>query len=294
MTAAEAPTLAGVLPAWLDDVDARIDDVRDVLRGRTASGVLWQATRRRFLLEVPGVARYLAADGRSLRADPAPDAPAAEVARFARSTPLAALCYQRGMLVFHAAAATRHGSAVLLAGDSSAGKSTLLGELLGRGWRMLGDDLAPVMLDERGAPTVMPTHPDLVLWADASQRLPAGDHLVEVDRAAGGRGVFRTLDRVGAVPLPLRAVWWLSAHNRHNIEVEAVTGVDAFAALGGMAYNRRIAYALLEPAAYLRIAGAAAASISLRRLRRPRGEWNVGRLADLIEADAVSAGGSGD
>lgn len=294
MSAACPAALAGILPAWLDDAEARIDQVRGVLPGRTASGVLWQATRRHFLLDVPGVARYLAADGRSLRVDPAPGALDGDVARFARSAPLAALFYQRGMLVLHAAAATRDGSVVLLAGDSSVGKSTLLAELLRRDWWMLGDDLAPVKLGEGGSPMVMPTHPDLVLWSDACQRLSYQDCLGEVDHAAGGRRELRTVDRFAAAPLPLRAIWWLSAHNREDVEVEAVKGVDAFAALGAMAYNSRIAYALLDPAAYLRIAGATATATVLRRLRRPRDEWSVGRLADLIEADAVPAPGHGD
>jgi hypothetical protein len=44
----------------------------------------------------------------------------------------------------HAAAASRDGSAVLLAGPAGAGKSTLLVQLIDRDWRLLADDVVAV------------------------------------------------------------------------------------------------------------------------------------------------------
>jgi hypothetical protein len=132
------------------------------------SGVLWRAAPGRLLLDVPGVARYLVRDGTLVQVDPRPGAAAAEVQRFLRMTPAAALYLQRGVPVLHAAvAADASGRAVVLAGDSGAGKSVLLAALVRRGWGVLTDDLAPIALGGDGAPAALPTWPEVILWPDS-------------------------------------------------------------------------------------------------------------------------------
>ncbi len=93
-----------MLPSWLTPLTVDFAPVSPALPAPTASGALWQAAPGRFLLEVPGVGRYLSEDGQRLVIDAAPTASESQLARFARTTPLAALLYQRGMLAFHAAA----------------------------------------------------------------------------------------------------------------------------------------------------------------------------------------------
>ena len=88
------------------------------------------------------------------------------VARFAGMAPLAALCYQRGMAVWHAATAVRDGGAVVLAGESATGKSTLLAALMKRGWGMLGDELAPLTLGDGGAVVALATGAEVRLWPE--------------------------------------------------------------------------------------------------------------------------------
>jgi hypothetical protein len=275
-------------------VDARVEaaPVAPALAGEIASGVLWRAAVSRFLLDVPGVARYLVANGRSITVDPRPGAAPAAVARMLRGTPFAVLCYQRGITVFHAAAAARNNRAVLLAGDSAAGKSVLLAGLLARGWRMLADDLAPVRLNERGQPIVLPTYAELRLWPDAVERLRSDARRAgalpkpgAMD-AAGAEGPwsFAVGDRFLCAPQRLRAVWWLSTHSRDRVQPRAIEGAEGFEALGNLTYSSRIAGPVLDRVAHLRTAGAIAGRVPVRRVRRPRGRWSLDELADLVDA----------
>jgi hypothetical protein len=57
------------------------------------------------------------------------------------------------LLWLHAAAATREGAAVLLAGPAGAGKSTLLVQLLAHSWSLVADDVAAVRV---AGPEVLP------------------------------------------------------------------------------------------------------------------------------------------
>jgi hypothetical protein len=283
-----------MLPGWLDDVAVEVGEVPAALPGESASGVLWSATRRRFRLEVPGVARFLAADGSSLTVCPAPGADEAAVARFARTTPLAALCYQRGLTVLHAAVAVRDGRAVALAGASAAGKSTLLAALVRRGWGMLGDDLAPLGRIGDDQPIVHPTFPELVLWPDAAARLPQlggsdgiGAELRPLGPApapSGGPQTFAVETLAVPTPLALTDIWWLSAENGSELEFEEVERVDSFDGLGSLAYNGRIAHALLDRVQYMRTAAAVASTVRMRRVHRPRGRWTLAQIADAVDS----------
>ena len=258
------------LPGWLTDVEVSRGRVPAGLAGATASGVLWEATRSSFLIAVPGVARYLIEGGRSLIVDPDPGCSPAEVARLARTTPLAALCYQRGLSVLHAAGATRNGATVLVAGRSAAGKSALLAELLVRGWRMVTDDVAPIDVDESGQPIALPTSPELALGGDLPDRVAAAATITT--------GAFEPEAK------PLGAIWWLSTDNfRGPIKVEQLSAVNSFNALGTTAYNRRIADAILDASQRLRCDAPIATAVPVRRVVRPRGRWTLTGLANLIE-----------
>jgi hypothetical protein len=267
----ESTAAAVLLPEWLDDVAVAHGRVPASLEGATAGGVLWSAAPARFWLEVPGVGRYLASGGRELTVDPAPGADPGDVARFAGMTPLAALCYQRGIVAWHAATAVRDGQAVILAGDSATGKSTLLAALLARGWAMLGDEVAPVVLRTGGGVIVLPTGSEVRLWPDAIKRLDPA----------------HTATRTRRRPAPIRSIWRLGLHNYRATEIVTDDGFDRFDAVGKLAYHGRVAHALMDRGVYLKLAATVASNIPHYRVRRPRGKWTVTDLADLIERDFV-------
>jgi hypothetical protein len=52
------------------------------------------------------------------------------------------------LLWLHAATVERNGAALLIAGQSGQGKSTLSTKLCERGWRLLSDDISPVSMEE--------------------------------------------------------------------------------------------------------------------------------------------------
>jgi hypothetical protein len=279
----ETTAAAVVLPEWLDEVAVAYGDVPPALEGATDGGVLWAAGAGRFWLEVPGVGRYLVVEGSQLTVDPVAGADPADVARLARMTPLAALLFQRGIVAWHGATAVRGGQAVVVAGDSATGKSTLLGALLARGWGMLGDELAPVTVAAGKAVMVLPTGSDVRVWPDAIERLEGQG--VQLP-AAGSRLV--------SGPVPVRSIWRLALHNEGATEIATDEGFDRFDAVGRLVYQGRVARALLDRGAYLKLAAAVASNIPHYRLRRPRGAWTVTELADMIERDFErSAPGAG-
>lgn len=280
--ASVAPTDPRVwLPDWIHGASAALGPVPARLPDAAHRGVLWEAEPGRFLLTVPGVARYLASEGRTLTIEPEPEAGAAEVERFALTTPLAALCLQRGLPVLHAAALAGQGHAVLICGDSAVGKSTLAAALALRGWTLIADDLAPIYLGGDDVAIVGPTASEVTLWPDAVETLA----LDPINTAGSRGGPMRWApDLVTVAPTPVTAVWCLWLDSAPELETHDLRGVERFRTVSAQAYNSHIAAALLDPAAHLRIAGALVRTAVMRRIRRPRAGCSVEELADLIEA----------
>jgi len=266
-----------MLPDFLCDISINFAPVPSNIEGATSYGVLWQAVSGRFLLDIPGTARYLVENGNRISIDPHPSADQSEVNRFLRMTPLAALLYQRGVPVFHAAAAAGLNGAILIAGDSGVGKSTLLAAMLKRGWKLLSDDLSAVDLNGHGAPMIYPVFPEVILWPDSMKEL-------KIETENGERQILSLVDRFAASPQPLSAIYRLSVH-REELEMTDIKGSAALNTLAQLSYNSRIADALLDRVAYMRLATAFAGTVFVRTLRRPRGRWSVDELADMVERE---------
>lgn len=302
-----------ILSRSLSDAQVESGPVPAALDGERASGVLWQAAPGRFLLDVPGVARYLVKDGATIAVDPVPRSDEQAIARYLHMTPLAALCFQRGVLAFHAAScappkAPSHspgpggaGGAILIAGDSGVGKSTLLAALLQRGWTMFADELTVVQVNAQGQPFALPTTPEIRLWDDAVAGLNFGDEsrmgtaraaakelrqdeeFVELDADGESGRIFQCPERQFAgAPIHLHAIYWLSVYPGTEVETNELSAGERFGALSKLTYNSHIADALLDRVLYLRNGSAIVQIAPVRRLRRPRGRWSAAELADVI------------
>jgi len=269
------------LPNILSDVSLVTGTVDSKISSATAKGVLWQSAPGRFLLDVPEVARYLVTSGSTVTIDPAPQVDDLAVERFLMMTPLAALLYQRGVYAFHASVITNGLGSVMLAGDSGVGKSTLLVEMLQRGWNMLADDLAIVSFKGQTEVVTYSTGPDVELWPEAIIKLGIDSNYLTASSA--GRRTYSWREQFILTSVPLRTIYWLGVHNKCDCCLESIEGSSRFNSLGQLQYNSHIAHALCNKYEYMRCAASIAQSVPLFRLRRPQSSWSAGELADLVE-----------
>lgn len=116
-------------------------------------------------LAIASVGRLLIRDGRQIIVEPAGSAESPELRMLLYGGALAVLCHQRSLLPLHAAGVEIAGRAVLLAGASGIGKSTLAAVLARRGHRVLADDIGVV--DPAGGPAIRPFGARIVLWRAA-------------------------------------------------------------------------------------------------------------------------------
>ncbi|MBU1879961.1 MAG: hypothetical protein KJ734_13530, partial [Chloroflexi bacterium] len=200
---------------------------------------------------------------------------------------LGALLHQRGVLALHAAAIQTERGAVLFAGPSGNGKSTLLGAFVLRGCRMLSDDVTGLVLDEAQRPIILPGYPQIKVWADTAERLG--------QPTAGLRRVRPQLEKFAlpvqasfaSAPAPLHAIYILGTHNEGGVDIrlKSLEGSARFAAIRHSTYRQRFLDGLGLRPAHFRLAAAAAHTTRMVRVTRPPSPFVLEELVGCIEED---------
>ena len=248
------------------------------------TGTFFEARRDGFLLRVEGIGRVWASAARDVVVDVEPAASDAVVRTLLLGLVLTAVLHQRGVLVLHASSVvTRHG-AVLLAGHSGDGKSTLLAALVGRGYEPFGDDAAVITQEGTGRLLAHPGFPYVKLWEDAAIRL---GHAFE-DAPRVTPGVDKYSFRLGACqtrpPEALAGLCLLGFHDGDNdIRCESVVGREYFAAVREYTRNFSLLEELRMQVPHFHLAAAVASGVPAVRITRPRDGDSLQEVLDRLE-----------
>ena len=271
-------------PSSAPDLTVRLGAVPRTLPagpGQTTRSTIWQARPGTFLIELEGVARYLATDGRDILVEPLGDA--GDVASTFVSAALAPCLQQRGVATLHAAAVAGQGGAVLLLGPSAVGKSSLAAALVERGHALLADDVTGVALDAGGQPLALPAFPRQKLWAQTLDRMDW--------RGKAGARVRRGLDkhwtdpeRHCAEPQPMLAAVALAVGAGAEIDIEPLSCGDAFWALTENTHRKQALDAMGGTTGHFRAVAALAQRVPMLLATRPRHPFTLEALAARVDA----------
>ena len=268
-------------PACEPEVTVRVGSTAKALPAPADERDLWEAAPGAFLMNVPGVVRCLVTGGRDILVEPHGDSDH-DVSIFLTGLMFSALLQQRGVITFHASAIETDSGAVLFAGCSGSGKSSLLAALVERGYPMLADDVAGVVLDAGGHPMALSAFPQMRLWADVLDKLGWRNRARGKVREALEKYLV-PVERFRAEPLAVRAVCVLTSHQREDVEIETVSRADAFRWLYMYTYHKQRLHGLGQQLAHFRTVTAMARRVPIARVARPAHPFRLDALADRVE-----------
>lgn len=162
-----------------------------------------------YILQLDNVGRFFVGGGCTIKVNPAPGAIESELRLFTLGTCFGVLCHQRGLYPLHASSVNIDGGAVLFAGDSGKGKSTIAAALGARGHALLADDISVV---DTSVPYLLPAYPQRKLAPDSLEALGLqhdGQELIRpgtIKLRVPARGSF------DPSPRPLSAIFILGGH----------------------------------------------------------------------------------
>ena len=274
-----APRIADTV---VSDVDIVYGSLPTELADVRERGVRFQVAPQTLLLTVDGVAKYMAAGGRQITIDRAPEAADDQVLVFLAGTSLAALLHQRHDLVLHASAVEVDDAAVAFVGPSGAGKSTVAAALRHRGYRVLCDDIC-VVRSEGGILCAQPGLSRMLLWPDSLRALDIPkDSLTRVRSTLEKRVV--PLQSPPPVSRPLRAIYFLQPSNRDSIAITELAGTPKLDAIRRETYRGRMVIGMGLAKPIFKHSLSLAAQVRASTVSRPRVPFAVNPLIDELEA----------
>lgn len=267
------------------DVRVSIGRVPDHLGDAKTSSSVFEAAAGQYLLRIAGIGSYWVSAGRQIIVEPAPGADSAAVLLFLLGSALTALLHQRDLLVLHASAVVGARGAVLVAGPSGRGKSTVSAALATRGYSILCDDTAVVSLDADRRLLVQPGTPHLKLWPDAVRRLGRSPEALLSVRSGVEKRQLPIHEVFASAPVSLAAVFLLALPPSDVVTCTRIENSQKFEMLRTHTKTPRAFEGLGNPSSHFRIAAAVAASVPIYTIARPRGVDTVAEVVALVEQE---------
>lgn len=224
------------------DLYIRLGSVPAALDGAVLIGPNWQSAPPSFLVEVPGVVRFLVTSGTDIVVEPVAGVALDDAAIFIIGTATAIALYQRGALLLHASAVASNGNVFAFSGASGAGKSTLAALLcLHGGCEIVSDDVSA--LDLGGAfPVLQADGRRFRLWEDVIDWMDVADHRRKAVRSQIHKFHVELPAQRAETVLPLRGIYLLeSLPERADPIIELLSPGKAAVMLDHQRYRRLLA-----------------------------------------------------
>ncbi|MEM6479192.1 MAG: hypothetical protein AAF647_09120 [Pseudomonadota bacterium] len=271
----------GESPGAREDVTIRLGNAPERLDQAHVEHGLWSAAPDVFLLRDPHVGGILVRDGTEIVLDPLGGADPADLRMFLCGSVMAALLQQRSIIPFHASAVRLGAGAVLFAGASGAGKSSLLAEFTQRGQACLSDDVVGVTLGAGGCPLALPSYPATKLWEDTIAHFALSQRPKTRLRSDLPKHMI-AIERFEPAPCPMRAVILLTGENAGAPALARLSGADAFAALQRATYRKRMLQGLGRAATHFALLSSLLSQIPVFALSRGPGAFSTAQMADAV------------
>lgn len=240
-------------------------------------------------LDIPDISRLLISDGKQILVDPCDSADAQTIRLFVLGSAMGAILHQRGFLVLHANAVYVDDGALLVAGESGAGKSTTAAVLHRMGYGVLSDDV--VAIDASGY--IVGGFPQIKLWQDALDQLNIPNEGLQKIRLQEQKYSLPLPSDYQEVRLPVKAVYFLeiAADNQSDIlELVSMGGIEKFEYLNSHTYRRQFMEGLGLKPGHLDLCTRVASMTHMARLVRPQKRVTLNEVAELILRDLRDQG----
>ena len=193
----------------------------------TACGVF---SPQAFLLRIAGVADYYVTNGASVVVQPWSNDPG-EVRVYLLGLVMGVIMQQRGIMALHGSAVVVKGQAVVFAGISGAGKSTMAAALRKRGHLLLADDVAVITFAKAGLPWVQSGFPQQKLMSDSAAQVGIEAASLALVSHSWDKYAVPVTAGFESRPMPLKAIYQITAQAEAELSIAPLTGFNKITAI---------------------------------------------------------------
>lgn len=248
---------------------------------------------KKILCCAPSVANFLIDPPHEILVEPHENVSIETIQLFLLGSAIGVVLHHEDGLPLHASAIDFDGRAVVFAGSSGIGKSTLATAFLQDGHRLLSDDISMIRFAESIGPVLSSAYPQMKLW-----RQTLNEFNIESD---GLPSIYKRIDKFNIavgnqfqpLDLPLKAIIALELSETSTIQSEFLKGARAYSYLFKNTYRIEHLQRIGNPARHFKICSALAQQVPVIRLARPRSGCSSKELLEYCK-DLLRKRGSPD
>lgn len=232
-------------------------------------GKNFQISPSQVLIRIEQVASYLVRNGREICISPAPCAEMALVRLFLLGPVIGIALHQRGFLVLHGSSVQWNNQAIIFAGTSGSGKSTIAGALIQRGFPFLADDLCPLHIEDNNIPLLLPSIPQLKLMEEVLAELDISPEAASRLSSVTDKYGISFVEKISSEPLPVRLIFILQPEpTSKDIRIEQLAGIKKFHALKENTYRFPLLQYMNLTAKHFGLVASMANNVTVYRITR--------------------------
>ena len=235
-----------------------------------SNGLIYQISEAGFMLDIKNVARYLLKPNNELLVDPYEGADPSAIRLFILSAILSVLIYQNDMMAIHSSSVMIKDQAVIIAGDSGAGKSTVALGLHHKSYQILNDDITTVFFDDKSQPFVYPGNTHLRLWPKSLHDFGYKESEFQKIRPEIDKFSFPLLRSKIIDPIPLKAIFIINSEEIEEIEKTNLKGIELFENLKQNTFSVKLVKELKKEAVQFKLCATLANKIPVFKISRPK------------------------
>lgn len=221
---------------------------------------------------------FIIKDGKEILVDACETATEEDVASFLLGYGISFLFMQREVPALHCSALEMHEQAIVIAGNSGAGKSTIALALLKKGYKYLADDIA--MIDIQKDFLINPGFPQQKVCRNVAESMQ--EKALFYINEKKDKFAYNNIEDFCTTPRKLTTMFVLEVCDREELSIQRLTGLDKWNQVINHLFLREAYEAFGLPGSErtrcLQIAG----NIEMYAIYRPRNQDTVDAICDKI------------
>lgn len=244
-------------------------------------GVLYESKQNDFLFRLENVSSYRVQNGNTITVQPNEKATSEEIRLFLLGSTMGGLLHQRGILPIHGSAVEKDNKALIIAGASSSGKSSLAAGMSELGYSIISDDISVIEFQNENKVMVQPGTPYLKLWNDVLSYFKEDPNLTKV-RPNLDKYYLPKKTVTPNKAIPLEKIIALSVKNSSGFVHRKIHGAQKFELLRNNTYRLQYSEPFEQSKLQFFNLTKLANSVEIYKLERPISPLQVNELASFI------------
>ena len=229
-------------------------------------------------ITIPDVVGFFIKDGNEIRITPGQLSSSQIIRSLLFGPAMAALLFQRGIVVMRGATIQIGNYAMLIIGRSGVGKSTLAARLVSRGHKIIADDIAP--LDENCAALQGPAQ--IKLWRESLDLLNISAENIPRVRPEIQRFRLPCQATDSSEPLKVRWIYVMESGKEMGHHINKLSGINKFRQINNNLYNSSMLASDVLRANYLAWCGRLSSMATMTEISRDARGEDINVIANYI------------